>query len=440
MIDATIARGPQSATNAGGGKVTQKQRVDNDDWRKAISRLLLALTIAGMLFGVAEIACRALVSPDRLDTILTLLERDPLLIWRLQAGLDVEFEGQQVRTNEHHTRGAEFTDAREPGRYRIVCMGPSPTFGWGVAEDDTYSAVAERLLSRQGLPVEVINAGVPGYTSWQGRNWLARDVVRWQPDLVTVAYDLNDMDIFRFFRNDGRPDAAQQPENPLLIAAQNRLNRSFAYRLFRGAMIGAMSRGGAFDPAAMPRRVDFDDYRANMLAIEQTCRDHGIKLIFCKMPVNLPFYRLRAVDADAARNEWAQGSSAVARDDWKSAREHYEKAYELDSTMPKIYTALARAREQTGDREGAQEIWRLLPFVAAFRDRADRQYNRIVEETAQQTGRPWLDVVTAFATDGRGMGLWNSEEDPFHPNAAGHAIIGEMLAAIAGPLLPQYED
>ena len=63
------------------------------------------------------------------------------------------------------------------------------------------------------------------------------------------------------------------------------------------------------------------------------------------------------------------------------------------------------------------------------------RYNRIVGEIAGETHRPLVDIVTAFEADGRGEDLWNSPEDPFHPNASGHEIIGRNLAEKLEPIL-----
>jgi len=397
------------------------------------------LAVIMILLVGGEVICRAVVAPTRLDLILNLLERDPLLLWRLRADLDTQFEHARVRTNKFHVRGPAFAAAKTPARMRVVCLGASPTFGWGVNEESAYPAVVARLLARQGINAEVINGGVPGYTSWQGMHFLERDVLAWSPDAVTVAYDLNDLDVFRFFRNDGRPDSAQKPESAAVVVVQNRLNRSVLYGLFRRTLISALSSGGAFDPTRLPRRVSVEEYRKNLLSIERLCRARGVRLVFLKMPVNLPFYRLEKRDPDRARLERRLGDEAVDRGDWPAAKTHYEKSNELDPTVVETYGALAQALRRVGQDDRAQSVLSMIPFAAAFSDRIDRQYNAGAEEVARSTQRPCVDVVAAFAQDGRGEALWNSREDPFHPNAEGHAIIAKLTSETLATMLRTSE-
>jgi lysophospholipase L1-like esterase len=400
------------------------------------SRFSLILAVLICIAAVlAELACRAFVTPTRLEKILSILERDPDLMWRLGAGLDVEFENSRVRINEHRLRGPAFLTTKITGQARIVCMGASPTFGWGVEENDAYPAVLREELKKRGVIAEVINGGVPGYTSWQGLRWLRRDALGWAPDLVTVAYDLNDLDRYRFFNNDGRPDSQQTPSSPLLARAQNIANRSAAYRLFRRVLLSLADKGGRADAENLPRRVSLEEYKQNLAALELACRREKIEVVFLKMPINLPFDRLQVIDGEKAARKRNLGRTEADRGDIAAAISSYEEAQRLDPTNLDAYAALADVYEMDGRHESAEKMRDLLPFVASFRDRADGLYNLAVEVVAGETERPLADIIAAFQKDGRGDLLWNSAEDPFHPNANGHRIIGNVISEIVEPIL-----
>ena len=82
----------------------------------------------------------------------------------------------EVSTNSLGLRGVEIP---EDGKTRILCLGDSVTFGWGVKEDETYPA---RLA--QELNVNVINAGVPAMKPSSIAAWAAQSGAQLKPDLV----------------------------------------------------------------------------------------------------------------------------------------------------------------------------------------------------------------------------------------------------------------
>lgn len=69
----------------------------------------------------------------------------------------------------------------------IVCFGDSLTAGVGAEEGKDYPSVLRTLVA---LPV--INAGVPGDTTFEGLKRLENDVLRHDPKLVIVTLGAND--------------------------------------------------------------------------------------------------------------------------------------------------------------------------------------------------------------------------------------------------------
>jgi lysophospholipase L1-like esterase len=100
----------------------------------------------------------------------------------------------------HHNalgfRGPEIAQPKPEGIYRIVCIGGSTTYTDKVADDEqTYPAQLEKAL-RQRLNnprIEVINAGVPGYTTAENVMNVAFHVSELQPDLVLFYEGVNDV-------------------------------------------------------------------------------------------------------------------------------------------------------------------------------------------------------------------------------------------------------
>ncbi len=91
-------------------------------------------------------------------------------------------------------RGEEVAVPKPDGVFRIACLGGSTTYGAYVTNAETYPAALEAYLHEQGYrQVEVINAGVNGYTSWESLINLEMRVLDLEPDLVIIYHGINDV-------------------------------------------------------------------------------------------------------------------------------------------------------------------------------------------------------------------------------------------------------
>ena len=79
------------------------------------------------------------------------------------------------------------------GTKRIVSLGDSFTVGYEVEGDETFASVLERALAVRGIPVEVLNAGVSGYSTAEEALYLERELYKYSPDLVLISYYGNDL-------------------------------------------------------------------------------------------------------------------------------------------------------------------------------------------------------------------------------------------------------
>jgi lysophospholipase L1-like esterase len=119
-------------------------------------------------------------------------EPHPLLYWRLKPNQEcyTKIDRKPVRVNMHGTRGREFTAIKPAGTLRIVSLGDSRTFGWGLSEAETYSGLLEKKLQDHLAParkVEVINCGVNAWSYPQMNVFFREFALKWQPDMVILA-------------------------------------------------------------------------------------------------------------------------------------------------------------------------------------------------------------------------------------------------------------
>lgn len=84
------------------------------------------------------------------------------------------------------------TSAAEPTR--IVSLGDSITKGVrsGVKAEETFSALVQEALNKDGKTSEVINIGIGGERTDQALKRLDKDVVGRQPVIVLIMYGTND--------------------------------------------------------------------------------------------------------------------------------------------------------------------------------------------------------------------------------------------------------
>ena len=118
---------------------------------------------------------------------------DPVLGWRNRPGADTIFESPEfrvhIRMNELGMRGGALPRTRPAGRRRILLLGDSFVFGWGVEEGETFAAELGRRLPES----EPIAMGVAGWGTDQELLWLRDEGLRLQPDVVVLCFYINDL-------------------------------------------------------------------------------------------------------------------------------------------------------------------------------------------------------------------------------------------------------
>jgi lysophospholipase L1-like esterase len=106
--------------------------------------------------------------------------------------LDVMFTGREVVINADGFRGPARPIPKPAGTSRIVGLGDSVMFGWGVGEGEDYLSVT---ASRLGGAWDVVNTSVPGYNTVMEVETLEKKGLAYQPDVVVVGYCANDLEL-----------------------------------------------------------------------------------------------------------------------------------------------------------------------------------------------------------------------------------------------------
>ncbi|MGH7765907.1 MAG: SGNH/GDSL hydrolase family protein, partial [Candidatus Binatia bacterium] len=240
----------------------------------------IVLTLASILFSLmaVEAAIRVLdplgvsyfqeTSRYHLDKL-----PDPVLVYKHAPGART-YQGVSVVINELGLRDRE-PEKKLDGELRILLLGDSVTFGWGVPIQATFGRKLETILgSKLRRPVRTVNTGVGSYNTVQEYAALRTyaDVI--EPDVVLLLYLNNDIET-----NDPPFDPWSQvslrgksPRETVAIL----LGYSWLYRL--GHFVSQLSRSNRpsrFDKNARGVTESMDA----LAAIATFCRERGIEFV-----------------------------------------------------------------------------------------------------------------------------------------------------------------
>jgi len=190
---------------------------------------------------------------------------DPDLIWRPKRNYDV--------FNEQGFRGPVLESPKPAGRYRIFTVGDSNTLGWAGDEGANWPEVLDDLLAEGDGEAEVVNAGVWGYTSYQGVLRF-RETLPFEPDLVLIS----------FGSNDAHPVYFEDKDFGYQRIWDARLDHLLVRLRLGQAALSLMNRSSATSEGELGHRVSLPDYRRNLEIIIDEARAAGIKVILMTRP------------------------------------------------------------------------------------------------------------------------------------------------------------
>ena len=180
--------------------------------------LLLAL---GCIEGLLRIADPFHYADDDMVQRFALELRDTreispaLSSFYLRPNAHIEFLGQTFDVNERGYRTPLVPYEKAEDVYRIVVVGDSVPFGWGIAEKDCFPRRLETLLNQREKPfgrkrVEVVNLSGPGRGLGDYLIVLQHEAMKYHPDRVIVPLIFNDIPLMEVIPPEERPAPAPQ--------------------------------------------------------------------------------------------------------------------------------------------------------------------------------------------------------------------------------------
>ena len=177
------------------------------------SRLVLALAATLVALALGELAARTLLPPppmvvwqqfadiaERTNAVPAeeIFANDPELFWRLAPDIERPDGSGPLFGTISNSQGLredhDIPKRKGKGDIRLLFLGDSCTFGEHLSHTESYVQGVEDTL-RSGFPqvgIECINAGVPGYTLFQGWRFLETQGYGYDPDVVVLYFGWNE--------------------------------------------------------------------------------------------------------------------------------------------------------------------------------------------------------------------------------------------------------
>jgi len=346
-------------------------------WHYKSLRVVLFLALF-MLAGETAVRVRAYLRFGSVDVAgEEMYVADPLIGKTLRPNFILRGGVTEVRINSLGFRGPEITLDKPPGVCRVLCLGDSVLFSGGVP-NDSYLLTARlenHLRTLLGREVQVINAGVPGYSIESSAKLYEHRCRRLSPDVVVVCQVVNDL-TGALGRAAAGPQGGKAGRPGLGLTVGLRLaewrDKNFLiYHLVRKNLTTRLSPlgTGAKCLETLPLEVT-DPYEAELTRLVGLARRDGCQVALCTA--------------------------------WK---------------------AFSPAQPRQQQHELATPFFLILPNVSlpALYEGFDR-FNAAVRGVAQAQGALLVDLAELIPPDPQ---LFS---DPTHLSAAGHALAGELLA------------
>ena len=305
-------------------------------------------------------------------------------------------------------------------RPKILVFGDSNVFGNKLAGESTFVEVLDRLLP----DIDVINMGVPGYTSFQGYSRLLKEGLNLNPSLIIVSFNYNDRryvlnkedmdsdDRFKAMRKDATRSGLEQ------VVKRIHLTHSLRFAMQKSGILktdaSASPRPDSVDIRTMYARVPPEQYRQNLTRIADVSNEKKIPMIF-----------LLLKDNPANTEHLTKGIELLNNSEYQEAIREFRicRGQMIHSVIARRY--LYEAYEKLGFPEKAEEslflkdIW--LGAHGGFPVYPDFLYNEIMIAVARERN---IELVDAGSLLNQDPGVYI---DGVHFYPEGHAKVGHLI-------------
>lgn len=359
--------------------------------------------------------------------------------WERRPNFSGNIEGVQKHiatgnyTRKFDAQGYFLADSEQVGAShdpKILVLGDSTTFGWGVAPESSYAEVLDSLLP----DISVINLGVNGYTSFQGYKVLERYLSVLNTEIIVVSFNFNDR---RYVLSPDSMDSEAKFHRDMGDRGFSTLQQKvYLYRVLRSLLLKAgiihdvddAQKLAVDDLRMLKVRVPPDKYRENLVKMALMAKAHDIPIIFLLLNDNpletqylnrgLEFFE--KAQYDLAVREFMIGARTI---NYSSdlARKFLANVYEKQNASDDI-RKVVRINQPNVSLHGGRVLYR------------DAEYNEIMRDVAREYGSMVVEAGRVLNED---PSLYL---DNCHLDERGHRIIANLLHAAVQDLMAKRQQ
>jgi len=334
-------------------------------------------------------------------------------------------------------RGPDPVKDNDEAEFRILCLGDSRTFGFGINNySDTLTGKLQELVEEQGLSnshFRVFNLGVLGYTSFQGKKLLETVGFTLDPDLVICWFGYNDSMFFHI------TDEEAGHRGNFVLKANALINELYTYQLLQKTIKPILRSSSApiqVDQRIV-RRVSPEEYKKNLLHIVKECKKHRVPVVLMNSPIRpeIPMVMnpklIRYSDESGCQFEKLQlqydleGFWMMEATEFPGNEKSLDLLLEKYPDLPILHYYKSLILEKRGDFQNAEAESKLASDLDTERT-VMGEYNQATGEIAGNQGVELIDLISAF--DGVEEGTLFLDES--HPNLTGHTLIASEILDI----------
>lgn len=334
-----------------------------------------------------------------------------------------------TRINSLGFRDHEWNEYKREGIIRILAIGDSFTFGWGVENNQAWPKILEQKLKEYGYNVEIANLGRPGADPAAYAQVAKRSIPILKPDLIILA-TLQGDDLAQTMRQINMTFVAKTKRTVF------RLVKSIVRRLFQNSYTVVWKYLNE-EAKSTTLRDTWKEQAENLLAsygkaekVRFEALDHSVKDLFLSGGLNPALVNLAICDTTYFIYT-LDIDNPIVQIALKQITEYYTEIAEEAKNVGSNVLVLSvpyGIYVSNRDLESRKKIgFSVMPemLTSSLPDDA-------IRKVSDSSGLPFLNVTNQFRVKGKTDTLFFEYDGHF--NAKGHMVFADSMI----PLLEKY--